>query len=72
VIEAPEIRFFKMNEEHGYLDLSAADGSVRIGDRLRIIPNHVCVAVNMHEKIYAVRGEQVEHVWEVRGRGKLQ
>jgi D-serine deaminase-like pyridoxal phosphate-dependent protein len=72
VVEAPEARFYQMNEEHGYLDFESASQKVRIGDRIRIVPNHVCVAVNMHEKVYGVRGETVEEVWEVAGRGKLQ
>jgi D-serine deaminase-like pyridoxal phosphate-dependent protein len=72
VIEAPEARFHKMNEEHGYLDLGEAAQDLKVGDRVRIIPNHVCVAVNMHEQVYGVRGETVEEVWKVEGRGKLQ
>jgi D-serine deaminase-like pyridoxal phosphate-dependent protein len=72
VTEAPESRFYKMNEEHGYLEIRAAPSPLRIGDRLRIIPNHVCVAVNMHEYAYGIRGETVEKVWKVEGRGKLQ
>ncbi len=72
VVEAPEARFYKMNEEHGYLDLEKAGRDFKIGDRVRIIPNHICVAVNMHEKVYGVRGENVEQVWTVEGRGKLQ
>jgi D-serine deaminase-like pyridoxal phosphate-dependent protein len=72
VVEAPEARFYKMNEEHGYLDLEPAGQSFKIGDRVRIIPNHICVAVNMHEKVYGVRGETVEEVWNVEARGKLQ
>jgi D-serine deaminase-like pyridoxal phosphate-dependent protein len=72
VREAPEARFTKMNEEHGYIDLEAAHERFRVGDRLRILPNHICVAVNLHERVYGVRGEQVERVWEVEARGKLQ
>jgi D-serine deaminase-like pyridoxal phosphate-dependent protein len=72
VVEAPAARFHKMNEEHGFLDLEGVSQGLRIGDRLRIIPNHVCVAVNMHEKVYGVRGETVEEIWNVAGRGKLQ
>jgi D-serine deaminase-like pyridoxal phosphate-dependent protein len=72
VVEAPEARFHKMNEEHGYLDLEESSKQLKIGDRVRIVPNHVCVAVNMHEKVYGVRGETVEEVWKVEGRGKLQ
>ena len=43
-----------------------------IGDRLHIIPNHICVAVNLHECVYGVRKGQVEETWQVKGRGKLQ
>ncbi len=72
VTEQPAIRFHKMSEEHGFLDIRDAERKVRIRDRLRIVPNHVCVAVNMHEKIYGIRGEAIEEVWRVEGRGKLQ
>ena len=72
LIDAPEAKFHKMNEEHGIVDARECPRAFRVGDRLRVIPNHVCVAVNMHERIYGVRGDKVEHVWTVRGRGKLQ
>ena len=57
---------------HGYLEIRDAPAPLRIGDHLRIIPNHVCVAVNMHECAYGIRGEIVEQVWKVEGRGKLR
>jgi D-serine deaminase-like pyridoxal phosphate-dependent protein len=72
LMEAPGARFHKMNEEHGYIDLSNAWRDFRVGDRVRVIPNHICTAVNLHEKMYGVRGETVEKVWQVDARGKLQ
>lgn len=72
IIEAPEAVLAKMNEEHGYIDVRGVDREFQAGDRIRIIPNHICVAVNLHEQIYGVRGDQVEHVWPVAARGKLQ
>ena len=72
VTDDPAVSFYKMSEEHGFLDVRGAALKIRIGDRLRIIPNHICTAVNMHESIYGVRGETVERVWQVAGRGKLQ
>jgi D-serine deaminase-like pyridoxal phosphate-dependent protein len=39
---------------------------------VRIIPNHVCPAVNLHERVYGIRNSEVEQVWQVEGRGKLQ
>jgi D-serine deaminase-like pyridoxal phosphate-dependent protein len=72
LVEAPGARFHKMNEEHGFIGLTAAEREFRIGERVHMIPNHVCVAVNLHEKVYGVRGETVEHVWNVDARGTLQ
>jgi D-serine deaminase-like pyridoxal phosphate-dependent protein len=72
LVEAPGARFHKMNEEHGFIDLSHAEAKFSVGDRVRVIPNHICVAVNLHEKVYGVRGDTVEEVWPVDARGKLQ
>lgn len=72
LVEAPGARFHKMNEEHGYVDVTHAEREFSIGDRVHIIPNHICVAVNLHEQMYGIRGDQVEEVWRVEGRGKLQ
>jgi D-serine deaminase-like pyridoxal phosphate-dependent protein len=72
VREAPEALFLKMNEEHGYIDLPADVPPFQVGDRLRILPNYICVAVNLHERIYGLRGDEVEMIWEVEARGKLQ
>ncbi len=72
VVGYPTAVFHKMMEEHGFLDITRTGHTFHLGDRVRIIPNHICVAVNLHERLYGVRGEQVEEIWEVAGRGKLQ
>jgi D-serine deaminase-like pyridoxal phosphate-dependent protein len=72
VVEAPGSRFHKMNEEHGFVDMTRAERSFTVGERVHIVPNHICVAVNLHERVYGLRGDRVEEVWTVDGRGKLQ
>jgi D-serine deaminase-like pyridoxal phosphate-dependent protein len=72
VVEAPGARFHKMNEEHGFIDLTRAEREFQVGDRIHVIPNHICVAVNLHEQVYGIRGEMVEEIWKVDARGKLQ
>jgi D-serine deaminase-like pyridoxal phosphate-dependent protein len=72
LVEAPEAVFHNMNEEHGYVDIRKAEREFQVGDRVHIIPNHVCVAVNLHEQVYGIRNGEVEQVWKVEGRGKLQ
>ena len=72
LVEAPEARFHKMNEEHGFVDLTGVERQFAVGDRVHVIPNHICVAVNLHERVYGVRGDRVEKIWNVDARGKLQ
>jgi D-serine deaminase-like pyridoxal phosphate-dependent protein len=72
VVEEPEAVFTKMNEEHGFVDVSKAGRRFEVGDRIRIIPNHICVAMNLHECVHGIRGDLVEQTWRVEGRGKLQ
>jgi D-serine deaminase-like pyridoxal phosphate-dependent protein len=72
ITETPESVFHRMNEEHGYVDVTRANRDFSVGDRLQIIPNHVCVAVNLHERVFGVRKGEVEEIWKVEARGKLQ
>ncbi|MCC6363371.1 MAG: alanine racemase [Bryobacterales bacterium] len=72
IIEAPEAVLSKMNEEHGYIDLRGRETALSVGDRIRIIPNHICAAMNLHEQVYGIRGSEVVETWRVAGRGKLQ
>ena len=62
----------KLSEEHGHLNVARSERRYRVGERLSIIPNHVCTTLNMHDEVYGVRGEQVETSWRVAGRGKVR
>ena len=72
IIENPGIRFFKMNEEHGFLDTTNASDTLQVGDKLHIIPNHVCAAFNMHDEVYGYRGNTVEAEWKIAARGRIR
>lgn len=69
VVGHPEIRLEGLSEEHGHLNLSQAETNLHVGDRLSIIPNHVCACVNLHNRIWYHRGGVVEGFWAVEGRG---
>ncbi len=71
-LEDPGLVLESMSEEHGHLNVESASRPLKIGDRLRVIPNHVCTAVNLHNEIWgACRDEVVEH-WIVEGRGLVR
>jgi D-serine deaminase-like pyridoxal phosphate-dependent protein len=71
ILEHPQARISAFAEEHGFLDLSACNERPNVGDVVRIIPNHVCVVVNMVDEMIAVRGGEVVDVIPVAARGKL-
>lgn len=59
-----------MSEEHGILDLSNTSWRPAVGEKVRIIPNHVCVVVHLNDVIAGVRGDNVETSWPVSARGR--
>jgi D-serine deaminase-like pyridoxal phosphate-dependent protein len=44
----------------------------RVGERVRVLPNHACVVSNLHDRVLAVRGERVEEEWRVAARGRVE
>jgi len=71
ILEHPEARIKGCAEEHGFLDLSACNDRPNIGEVVRVILNHVCVTVNMVDRLIAVRDNQIVEVFNVAARGKL-
>jgi D-serine deaminase-like pyridoxal phosphate-dependent protein len=64
--------FVALSEEHGHVDTTQSGRSYQVGERLRVLPNHVCATLNMHNCVYGIRNGMVEKVWEVAARGKVQ
>ena len=61
----------RLTEEHGMLAVKG-EHDLGVGDTLRIIPNHVCSTVNLHDALYLVgRDGAVEEV-RVAARGKVR
>ncbi len=59
-----------LHEEHGLVPLSLELGKVGIRDRLRLRPSNASTTVNLYDHYVCVRGERVEAVWEIEGRGR--
>jgi D-serine deaminase-like pyridoxal phosphate-dependent protein len=60
-----------MSEEHGILDLSNTDWRPRVGELVRVIPNHVCIVVHLNDVLFALDGDKVADVWPIAARGRL-
>jgi D-serine deaminase-like pyridoxal phosphate-dependent protein len=72
ILEHPEARIARFAEEHGFLDLARSNTRPQVGDVVRIVPNHVCVVVNMMDEVVMVRGEEIVGTLKVAARGKLR
>lgn len=69
VLDRPQVQVRALSEEHGMLDLSRTDWRPRVGERVRIVPNHVCVSVHLQDRLLVVDGEGVD-CWELEARGR--
>ena len=69
VLGRPDIKVAGLSEEHGVLTASEID--LKVGDRLRIVPNHVCVVSNMLDEVELIRGKQSLGPCPVPARGKV-
>ncbi|MBR0696136.1 D-TA family PLP-dependent enzyme [Bradyrhizobium lablabi] len=72
ILEHPEAKIARFAEEHGFLDLSRSNTRPNVGDVVRIVPNHVCVVVNMMDEVVMVRGDEIVGTLPVAARGKLR
>jgi D-serine deaminase-like pyridoxal phosphate-dependent protein len=67
----PELRLDFMNEEHGVGHVEG-DAELRIGDRLEVIPLHVCSAVNLFDAAFGLRDGAVDHEIAIAARGMVR
>ncbi len=66
----PEAILEDLSEEHGHLSVPD-NAPFRIGDRLRVIPNHICPCMNLQDYVFLVSADQVLDRWKVAARGMV-
>jgi len=59
-------------DEHGILKLANASAPVNVGDRIEFVIPHCDPSVNLYDRIYGLRGDNVEAVWRIAARGMSQ
>ena len=60
----------KLSEEHGFVRHEGS-APLRIGDRLRIVPNHSCPAANLADWFHVLNEDQSTTRWRVAAAGKV-
>ena len=72
IYEWPEIHIEKVFDEHAIVLDRAFHDRVQVGDKVRIIPVHICPVCNLYDRAYLISGEQVVQELEIACRGRLQ
>ena len=72
VVEYPTATIVRISEEHGVIELPEEARGLKVGDRIEIIPNHVCPTVNLQDEMFVVRDHEVVACWDIIGRGKVR
>ena len=72
VLEYPEAQLQSFFEEHGVITTRFSREKPALGERVTIIPNCGTAVINLHDTLYGIRGEEVEEIWPIEGRGKVQ
>ncbi|HEX5742223.1 MAG TPA: alanine racemase [Pilimelia sp.] len=67
--EYPDARMVALSEHHGTVTFPPASARPGLGDVVRVVPNHVCAAVNLVDDLLVVAGGGVVDRWPVAARG---
>lgn len=67
VADRPDLAYRGPSDEHGIID--DPKKTLKLNDRLKLIPGHCDPTVNLHDWIIGVRNGRVETVWPVSARG---
>jgi D-serine deaminase-like pyridoxal phosphate-dependent protein len=71
IVEYPEAKIAKLNEEHGQVDVSRCAQRPRIGERVTIIPNHICPCINLQERAWMKSTDGNWSPLTIEARGKV-
>lgn len=66
----PHARISGLSEEHAWIEVSGGS-TLEVGSRIRFVPNHACVCINLQDLVYVVDGEDVVDSWPVDARGQV-
>ncbi len=69
ILEAPDSVVEWLSEEHAVVAVASGD-ALELGQQVRIVPNHVCVVVNLADEL-VVHGDGLDPTtWPVDARGR--
>lgn len=53
----PQTRFVRLSEEHGVVDLGPETTQIGVGDRVAVVPVHICAWVDLQREVYGLEAD---------------
>jgi len=69
-VERGGLEYAFAGDEHGRLTFGDPSRAPRLGERIEFFPPHCDPTFNLYDRVWAVRGDKVEAVWEIAARGR--
>jgi D-serine deaminase-like pyridoxal phosphate-dependent protein len=69
IVGHPNVIIAKLSEEHGVCEIPDGEPGFEVGDRVEIIPNHICPTVNLMNNLLIARDGKIVDTWKVGARG---
>lgn len=70
--DSSAVTFAFGGDEHGKLTFGAGAKALQVGDKAEFVIPHCDPSVNLYDRIFCLRGDNVEAVWRIAARGMAQ
>ncbi|WP_427005982.1 alanine racemase [Pseudarthrobacter sp. H2] len=70
LIDYPDARIIALSEHHATVEWPQGQKIPERGSRLRVVPNHVCLTMNLVDEVHIVSNGIITGQWAVAARGK--
>lgn len=64
----PSVKIENQGAEYGLLLWSESDREIKLGERVEIYPTNLDTSVNVYDRVFVTRGDNVIDVWSIMGR----
>jgi D-serine deaminase-like pyridoxal phosphate-dependent protein len=71
LVDRPDHQVVRVMEEHGII-ATPPGSSLRIGDRVAIVPSHICTTINLADSVLVARDGAIVDEWRVVARGHVR
>ena len=72
IVGHPDAIISKLSEEHGVVTLPDGEEGFAVGDRVEVVPNHICPTVNLMDELLIAHDGRIVDTWRIAARGKVR